>query len=318
MLNQGSSDGGTERRPTVRSAAVPDAGKTTTGGSVRSGRTLPARVGHRHRDIARALSGHLLSLANLVGVPVLDADGDKAGRLHDVVVRWDTKSQHPPVVAVLVSAGRSINRLGIADVALRQKEVRVAAASIAVSSKTLRDDEFSLAEDLLDHQLVDVAGVEVVRAADLYLAKRDGSWELEGIDVGLRAYLRRVLPRHRACPPPSRSIGWSQLQAFVPRDPEKSGGDPQRPAAAAGIPGTTVRLAQPASQLHRLRVGEVVELLSGLGRAQQAQLVTMADSEVVADALGRLDPKTLDALMAELEPADQAKLLALTDRRGDT
>lgn len=316
MVDHGGSEEGTERRPTVHSAAGPDAGKT--GGSVTSGRKLATRVGRRHQAIARALSGHLLSVANLVGVPVLDADGDKAGRLHDVVVRWDRKSPYPPAVAVLVNSGRSINRLEIADVTLRQKDVRVAATSIAVSSRTLHADEFSLAEDLLDHQLVDVAGVEVVRAADLYLANRDGSWELEGIDVGLRAYLRRVLPRRRSCPPPSRSIGWSQLQAFVPRDPEKSGGKPQRPAAGAGMPGTTVRLAQPASQLHRLRVGEVVELLSGLGRAQQAQLVTMADSEVVADALERLDPKTLDALMAELEPADQAKLLALTDRRGDT
>jgi hypothetical protein len=79
------------------------------------------------------------------------------------------------------------------------------------------DDDVALARDVLDRQLVDTSGVEVVRAADAYLLNGPQGWELAGIDVGLLSFGRRLVTRRRACPPPDRVIDWAQLQAFVPR-----------------------------------------------------------------------------------------------------
>ena len=41
-------------------------------------------------------------MANLVGRPVLDADGTRVGRVSDAVVRWDAGTAHPRVSGVLV------------------------------------------------------------------------------------------------------------------------------------------------------------------------------------------------------------------------
>jgi hypothetical protein len=57
--------------------------------------------------------------------------------------------------------------------------------------------------------MVDVDGVQIVRAADVFLALAGDGWVLGGIDVGVWSFLRRLLPRRRSCPPPSRFIDWA-------------------------------------------------------------------------------------------------------------
>ena len=46
-----------------------------------------------------------------------------------------------------------------------------------------RSGEITLGRDVLDHQLIDVDGVRLVRASDLYLAPFAGTYRLVGVDV---------------------------------------------------------------------------------------------------------------------------------------
>ena len=39
--------------------------------------------------VRRTIGGELISLANLLGRPVLDIDGNRVGRVGDVAVHWD-------------------------------------------------------------------------------------------------------------------------------------------------------------------------------------------------------------------------------------
>jgi Mg/Co/Ni transporter MgtE len=63
--------------------------------------------------------------------------------------------------------------------------------------------------------------------------------------------------------------------------------------------------------LHKLRARQVASLLDGLGRREQAQLAVLTDSSTVADVLRELHPAKLDALLAELDETDRARLLVL-------
>ena len=72
-------------------------------------------------------------------------------------------------------------------------------------------------------------------------------------------------------------------------------------------------MAIPAAELQTLRAKQVAALLDGLGRPQQAQLASLADSETVAQVLHGLEPANLDALLLELDPEDRARLLALLE-----
>jgi len=253
-------------------------------------------------------AGELISLANLVGRPLVDSAGNRVGRINDVVVRWESGTAHPPVVGVVVKIGMGLARLAAAEITLTQSGVRRRSEGITAVVAARQANEVALARDVLDHQLVDVTGVQVVRAADVYLVPRGAGWELAGIDVGLWALLRRILPKRRTCPTPDRALDWGDLQAFVPRFADEAPSDSAGPAAAAGLSGSSVQTAYPAARLHTLRAKDVADLLSGLDRNSQKQLAVLADASTVAEALSELEPDKLDALLAELDETDRAKL----------
>ena len=266
----------------------------------------------RDRDaVHRALETRIISVANIIGAPVHNASDNRVGKVSDVVVRWESGTTNPPVVGVLVRTGKALGILSIDDVTLEQSCVRFRTTAVVVATPERGDGRMALARDVIDHQLVDVAGVQVVRAADAYLTDVGRGWELAGVDVGLWAFLRRVLGRRRTCPLPVRSINWADLQAFVSRTVSPTAPDPGTPAASAGEAGSSVRMTVPAAELQTLRAKQVEALLDGLGRPQQAQLASLADSEAVAQVLHGLDPAKLDALLAELDHEDRARLLTL-------
>jgi hypothetical protein len=288
------------------------AGRIETG---RDARRLPAwarRLSVRRQDLA----SELLSLANLVDRPVHGPSGVRVGRVDDVVVRWVSGTPHPPISGILVRVGRGLAMTPVAQLTLTQSSVQLSSSPITVAAPARHEGDVALRRDVLDRQLVDVRGVEVVRAADIYLLKVAQGWELAGVDVGTWALLRRLFPKRHRCPPPDRAVDWADLQAFVPRSPDQSPTGCGGPASAAGTPGGGMQLAYPAAELHRLRAKDVAALLTGLNRRPQAELAAMADPRVVGQVLAELEPAKLDALLAELDENDQARLKALIAETG--
>jgi hypothetical protein len=275
-------------------------------------RRLPTTL-REHLAVRRTMADQVISLASLLGRPVCDDAGTRVGRVSDIVVRWDAGVAYPPVVGVLIRAGSGFAFAELADVTLRQTEVRLRSARVTVSRPVRQLGDVALARDVLDRQLVDVAGVQVVRAADVYLVNGPRGWELAGVDVGHRSFARRLLPKARVCPSADRAIDWADLQAFVPRFTDTALPIEGRPAAAAGAIGGGVQFARPAAELTKLRARDVAAILAELSRGQQAQVAAMAAPPAAAEALRQLDPARRDALLAELDEADRTRLQALLD-----
>jgi hypothetical protein len=226
-------------------------------------------------------------------------------------VRWDAGDEHPPVTGVFVKVRGGIAVVQQADVTLSQTEIRLRSDARMEWRPVWGDDDVPLARDVLDRQLVDTSGVQVVRAADAYLLNGPQGWELAGIDVGLLSFGKRLVTRRRACPPPDRVIDWAQLRAFVPRFTDTTTAWQSGPTVAAGIAGSGLQLGRSAAQLKELRGPEVAALLSDLSRHRQAQLVAMAHPSAAAEALRQLDPGHREALLAEIDEAGRARLRAL-------
>src|SRR5258705_6558046 len=168
------------------------------------------------------LADRVISLAHILGRPVRNAGGMRIGRVSDIVVRWDAGDEHPPVTRVFVKVRGVLAAVQRADVTLSQTDIRLRPDARMKWRSVWGDDEVALARDVLDRQLVDTSGVQVVRAADAYLLNGPQGWELAGIDVGLLSLCRRLVTRRRASPPPDRVLRLAQLQAFVPRFPDTS------------------------------------------------------------------------------------------------
>ena len=257
------------------------------------------------------LADRVISVAHIIGRPVRNVAGTRIGRVSDIVVRWDADNEHPPVTGVFVKVRGGLATAQVADVTLTQTEIRLRSDARMQWRPVWADDDVALARDVLDRQLVDTSGAQVVRAADAYLLNGPQGWELAGIDVGLLSFGRRLVTRRRACPPPDRVIDWAQLHAFVPRFTDTTTAWESAPTTAAGTAGSGLQLGLSAAQLRALRGPEVAALLADLSRHHQAQLVAMAHPSAAVEALRQLDSDHREALLAELDETDRARLRAM-------
>jgi CBS domain-containing protein/sporulation protein YlmC with PRC-barrel domain len=270
------------------------------------GRTRdPDRLPHQRRRRTRRILAQegvfdaIVSLAGLLGRPVRNQAGQEIGRLEDIVARWADGQVYPPVSGLVIRVGRrlafvpasAIDRVGHAEVSLRSSR-------LDLRDVVRRPGEVHLARDVLDHQLVDVEGVQVIRAADLYLAEVLGRIRLVGADVSTATLLRRLGPRRwRVRPTPDRVIDWAAIQPFnEPTDSES--------------PATSVRLNTTNEGLHRLRPGELADLLEDLRRDERRELLAALSPDEAADALEEMQAEDLEQLLRESDPVEAARLLA--------
>jgi len=136
----------------------------------------------------------LVSVAGLARRPVRNPAGAEIGRVVDVVVRWDGEP-YPPVTGILARVGRRRAFVPVAAIGgLDPDGVDLSSARLSVTDFERRDGELLLLADVVDHQMVDVDGVRVIRASDLYLARLGATWRLVGVDVGLQTLVRRLGP----------------------------------------------------------------------------------------------------------------------------
>src|SRR6478736_1809151 len=243
------------------------------------------------RVVQRAVHDQLVSVAGLLGRPVRERTGAEVGRVADVVIRWDG-AVYPAVCGLVVRVGRRSAFIAAdAVAAVEPTAVTLRTARVDLRDFVPRDGEVALARHVIDHQLVDVDGVRVVRASDLYLANIGDVVRLVGVDVGMHTLLRRLGPRRlRTIPTPSKVIDWAAIQPLT-------------------APGAPMRLTAGHAGLRRLRPAEVADLLEDLGRDQRLELLGALDHGLAAEALEELDDDDRDLLLHELPPARVAALL---------
>lgn len=241
----------------------------------------------------RAVRDAIVSLAGLLGRPVRNQAGAEIGRLVDVVARLSDSELYPPVTGLVVRVGRRQAFIDASAIArLAHQDILLNTARLDLRDFQRRPGEVMLAKDVLDHQLVDVDGVQVIRAADLYVAFALASWRLVGVDVSFQSLVRRLGPsRWRTRPTPDRVIDWAAIQPFSDIGP-------------------TVRLRTSHEGLHRLRPGELADLLEDLGRPARQELLAALDPEAAADALEEMEPEELENLLREADPDQAANLVA--------
>jgi CBS domain-containing protein/sporulation protein YlmC with PRC-barrel domain len=249
----------------------------------------------RRLELAREIRESLVSLAGLLGRPVRHRGGEVVGRVTDVVVRWDTDEPYPPLSGVVVKvAARRAFVPASAVASVSQQEVALATARLDLRDFAVREGETALASEVLDHQLVDIDGARVIRAADLYLATVGEGVRLVGVDVGFGSLVRRLGPaRWRTRPTPEAVIDWASVQSFGPD------------AGAGGA-----RLARHRGELNTLRPAELADLLEDLGRRERQELLELVNPDTAADALEEMDASELHQLLAETDTARAARLLA--------
>jgi len=252
----------------------------------------------------RPLTGGLfLYFSDLLGRPIVDADGRSIGRLADLSVRLG--EPYPVIRQVFIRpAGQKEIHLIAAGNQVRDWQAVPIPLSARLSELRpgRREDETQilLAEAVLDKQVLDVSGSKLERVNDLHLlVVRGGELALAHIDVGLRGLVRRlgwqqgldgavrlVRPRSRYLQA-ERLVGWKYVVPTV--------------ADAAGL-----RLALSQKAIARIHPADLAEILEELPAAARVPIFEALEVKTAARVLSEVeDPRVQEELLTE--PGDREK-----------
>ncbi len=233
-------------------------------------------------------------LSRDTGRPVLTADGARVGRVVDLTVRLD--AAHPVVQRVGVGAGRRIHYLVPWSLvrSFDAHALTLAADHAAMSlyatadEPVLEERELLLCRDVLDTQVVDLAGRRLSRVSDVVVAHPPGGEiEIVAVDVGLGSLLRRMgLGRVGDLLPPV-VVDWEDLHLTSSR-------------------GHVVQLATSTTGLHRLDPVGLAELLARLSTEKATDVMRTVGPARSAAALHASHPVLRRRLLHSLEP-DEAR-----------
>jgi sporulation protein YlmC with PRC-barrel domain len=193
-------------------------------------------------------------LTDLIGRPVAATDGRRLGRVADLAV--EHAGRFPRVIALACRQRRRltivpwhlVERVGAEQVVLRPSR------NIAPSGAVY------LAHDLLDAQVVDIAGRRLARVGDIALDQHGIDLRVVAVDVGLGSVVRRLGLRRLAARLPSEMIAWDALHVAAGR-------------------AHALQLASPAAAVHALQPEELAELVARLHPDRAAEVLAAVPPE---------------------------------------
>lgn len=136
-----------------------------------------------------------LYFSEVIGMDILDAQGEYLGSLHDLAM--NPHGDIYPKASDLILSRNVLNkeyaRVKWEDVAYVEDEVRLKlpATSLQFQKEQFKSD-FTLRRDILDQQVVDTDDQRVVRVNDIHMLRVENQLYAAHVDVGLRALVRRL------------------------------------------------------------------------------------------------------------------------------
>lgn len=224
--------------------------------------------------------GAVLLLSRLTGQQVSTRDGRIAGRLADLTVRLAGNGT-PHLVHRLVLRLPDGRRALLPWAAVEHFHTgRVVVATVPAASSgdrlELEPDEIMLKRDVLDTQIVDVAGQRLARVADVLLARTpSGALETIGVEVGFAGVLRRL--RLGGGRIGEDMVAWSDLHLTSDR-------------------GHQVQLATPRAAVHRVDARGLAALVSRVDVDAANEILAARGPQVAAEAVREMHPEVAERI----------------------
>jgi hypothetical protein len=237
----------------------------------------------------------ILHLSAVVGSPLRDADGERLGKIEDLIVRLGGVG-YPPITGFLVNVAGRTSFLGADRVSeIASDGVVMRKAKLDLRHFERRPEEVLLKRDLLDRQLINVQGARLVRANEIELALVAGSWRVVGVDTGPRGGIRRLLPKGiGAHIGTGQFLDWAGVEPFVGHVP-------------------TVRLRVPHPKLAKLHPAQIADLVEAASRHEGEEIIQAVgddDRELEADVFEELDDQHQREFLEDRPDAQVAEILS--------
>ncbi len=252
----------------------------------------------------------IFHLSTFLRRPIFDADGDRIGRVQDLVARLGD-DPHPPIVgAVIRIEGRDlfvpIRKIG----GIERGKMTFEGRRVDLRKFERRPGELLLAEDLLARHLINLVRGRLIIANEIEIACVDKTWEVVGVDPSRRRFVRRILGAQMGQKVKvDTMVDFASIEPFVSHVP-------------------SARLRIPYRKLSRLHPAQIADLVEEASHDEGSEIIEAVglDRELEADVFEELDTshqlEFLEArnddeaarLLSRMEPDNAADLLTEIDQ----
>jgi hypothetical protein len=237
----------------------------------------------------------MLLLSTIVGRAVLGERETIVGRLTDCIVTMDDTGRAPHLAALVVRRARGGPMVvPWQNVTSFPHTVQAIAFDGAAQSmpKPLGTNELLIRQDVLDTQVIDIAGQRLARVADVVIARRPtGHFEMVGVEVGFGAVMRRLGFQRLATRMPVDAVSWRDLHPISQR-------------------AHAVQLATSRSAIHLLNARDLAVLLTKLDVQSATEVLAARGPDVAAEVIHASHPELGERVLRAMPAAAAADVVA--------
>lgn len=235
----------------------------------------------------------MLFFSTILGGEVKDQTDELVGKIHDVVIKFDNQG-FPSIFGILfidkdknkrVIPVKHIETFGKNYITLKNI---IADVEVLVPGEKEKDLVF-LRETVLDRQIVDMAGVRVVRVNDLQFGMVQGVMCLVAIDIGKLGILRRL-----------GLGGWSLFKFLQSELLEWKN---------VRLVGDKLQLSMSGKELVKLHPADIANIIEKLNLNQGSELLQALDKKTAALVMEELEPELQKILVQNLGPERAASVM---------
>ena len=236
----------------------------------------------------------ILHLSTFLRRAIYDSNGDRIGRVQDLVARLGNDA-HPPIVgAVIRIEGRDLfvpmKKIG----GLREGKMTFEGKRLDLRRFERRPGELLLAEDLLSRHLINLVRGRLIIANEIEIAEMEGKWEVVGVDPGRRPFFRRILGTNLGQRINADAIvDFASIEPFVGHVP-------------------SARLRIPYRKLAKLHPAQIADLVEQASHEEGEEIIEAVglDRELEADVFEELDTEHQLEFLEDRTDVDAARLLS--------
>ncbi len=244
-------------------------------------------------------------LSRIIGKRVYNAEGKKIGVVKDLMVDTLTANPNdipdkPKVIGVKVKTKKGVKFFSFEffDVFRIEGRLTVKCNNLVELTEEVKNNGFSLAQLMLDKQIVDLNGRKLVRVNDIRLVDLPAGTFAIAVDIGIEGLLRRIdiekpikfILSLLGISIPAKFILWDDVQAI-------------------DFSSHSIKLSKVYSKLNTLHPSDLADIMEELGRPSRETLFNALDEEQAADVLEELETEAQIHLVESLPVGKVADVL---------
>jgi len=235
-----------------------------------------------------------LALSELDGMKVVDAAGQEVGELADVVA--STALESPVVTAFFIDRDQgqlAASWAQVAEIDLDAERLVLGVPLAAVKAASLRPDELSLVDALLDKQVLDMRRRTFVRVQDVVLEPAEDHLVVSGVDASSAALARRFGLGFLSRRLPKRSgdfVPWSDVNLIALRL-------------------SRLNFVESFAELAELHPADIADVIGQVGPRERAAVLAALNPGLAADTLQEMESELATAALQEMPLQRAAEVL---------